>query len=363
MNLKPPLWNSPAVPGDGLGDVVLAVLDLAAHAHDMDVVGELVVDREVIVALAAFGFVDHLAAAHAHGSNGMGADGPAGDVKVVHVLLDDVVAAEPDEMVPVAKLVLGVAPVRLPLVGPDRPLVPVDAARGDVSDGPLVNPLHARDVAGFMPALGAGNDGQLLLLGLLVGGQNLADAGGVDADGLLGEEVLAGLDGRLDVLGPEARRRGQHHQVAAIDHFLVGVEADEAALVGDVELLLGVFGIADGLAAVLEVILEHVGQGMNLDVVRRACRLADVVGRARAPAAAADQAHLDGVVALGMGVGQKAKAGRGRGRRLEKVTAIGRSRSVMRFSGSMGPIRDARCFGMAVTSMQAVTDLRKEDLD
>ena len=44
---------------------------------------------------------------------GWRAEGPAGDVEVVDVLLDDVVAAEPEEVVPVADLVLGVAPARL----------------------------------------------------------------------------------------------------------------------------------------------------------------------------------------------------------------------------------------------------------
>ena len=82
----------------------------------------------------------------------------------------------------------------LALVSPDGPSVPVDAARGHVADRPVVNPLHALDVAGLVAALGAGDDGQFLVLGLLVGGQHLADAGAVDGDGLLGEEVLAGLD-------------------------------------------------------------------------------------------------------------------------------------------------------------------------
>ena len=186
-----------------------------------------------------------------------------------------------------------------------------------------MDPLHALDVAGLVPALGAGDDGQLLALGLLVGGQHLADAGAVDADGLLGEEVLAGLDDRLDVQGPEARRRRQHHQVAAVDHLLVGVEADEAAVVGDVELVLAVLGVPNRVAAVPEAILEHVGQGVDLDVVGGARRLADVLGRARAAAAAADQADLDRVAARGVGVGQEAKAGRRRGRCLEKITTAG----------------------------------------
>ena len=70
-------------------------------------------------------------------------------------------------------------------------------------------------------------------------------------------------------------------------------------------------------------ILEHIGQRVDLDVVSGARRLADVVGRARAAAAAADQADLDRVVALGMGVGQEGKAGRRRGRCLEKITTAG----------------------------------------
>ena len=68
-----------------------------------------------------------------------------------------------------------------------------------------MDPLHALDVAGLVAALGAGDDGQVLLLGLLGGGEDLADAGAVDGDRLLGEDVLARLDGRLDVHRAEAR--------------------------------------------------------------------------------------------------------------------------------------------------------------
>ena len=101
-----------------------------------------------------------------------------------------------------------------------------------------MDPLQALDVAGLVAALGAGDDRQPFLVGFIIGGQHLADAGSVDGDRLLGEEVLAGLDRGLDVLGTEAGRGRQHDQVAAVDDFLIGVEADEAAIVGDVEFLL-----------------------------------------------------------------------------------------------------------------------------
>ena len=63
------------------------------------------------------------------------------------------------------------------------------------------------------------------------------------ATGFSVKRCLPALIVGLDVQGPEARRRGQDHQVAAVDHLLVGVEADEAAVVGDVELLLAVLGV------------------------------------------------------------------------------------------------------------------------
>ncbi len=69
--------------------------------------------------------------------------------------------------------------------------------------------FHRLEVAGLVPALGAGDDAQVLLLGFFVGGQHLADAGAVDGDRLLGEDVFAGVDGGLDVDRPEAGRRRQ----------------------------------------------------------------------------------------------------------------------------------------------------------
>ena len=88
-----------------------------------------------------------------------------------------------------------------------------------------------------MAALGAGDDGEVLLFGLLGEAEHLADAGPVDGDGLLAEDVLAGPDRRFEVLRAEARRRGQDHQIdAGIDHLLIGVEADEGSIGRDLHL-------------------------------------------------------------------------------------------------------------------------------
>ncbi len=175
--------------------------------------------------------------------------------------------------------------------------------------------LHALDVAGLVAALGAGDDAEVLLLGLLGGGEHLADAGAVDGDGLLGEDVLAGLDDGFEVLRAEARRGGQDHQVAAVDDLLVGVEADEAAVVGDVELLLDDVVVLESFAAALEAVLEDVAEGVELDVVGGAGGLADVLGGAGAAAAAADQADLDRVAAGGVNGRHEAEAWRPHRRR------------------------------------------------
>src|SRR5262249_11460734 len=188
-----------------------------------------------------------------------------------------------------------------------------------IADDAVVDPLHALDVRTLVAPLGAGDDAEVLLLRFLVGGQHLADAGRIDGDRLLGEEVLARLDDRLDVQGPEARRRGQHDQVAAVDDLLIGVEPDEAAVVGDVELLLGGAGLLQPVAAGLQVVLEGVAQSVDLDVVAGAGCLADIVRGAGAPATAADQADLDGIAARGVRVAQQAQADGGGGRTPQEV--------------------------------------------
>src|SRR5690606_31193199 len=96
-----------ALVADGvLGGVLGAAVDRAAHAPAVAAVLEGVVDGEVVVALAEALVGVDLLAAHADAGDGHGvAEGPAGDVEVVDVLLDDVVAAEPEEVVPVVDLV------------------------------------------------------------------------------------------------------------------------------------------------------------------------------------------------------------------------------------------------------------------
>ena len=102
-------------------------------------------------------------------------------------------------------------------------------------------------IAGVVAALRADADAEVLLLRLLVRREAGAHAGDVDGDRLLGEDVLAGVDGGREVERAEAGRRGEHHQVdVRREHLLVRVEAGEALVVLDLVALreFGVFAIS-----------------------------------------------------------------------------------------------------------------------
>ena len=80
------------------------------------------------------------------GADRVGVLDPVADVDVVDVLLDDVVAAEPVEVVPVAHLVLHLGHLLLALAHPDALGVPVDAHQGDVADGAVLDALDGVEV-------------------------------------------------------------------------------------------------------------------------------------------------------------------------------------------------------------------------
>src|SRR5262249_45284921 len=147
-------------------------------------------------------------------------------------------------VIPVVHLVaevgvtLAVLDQLLALAEPDAAAVPVAAQGGNVPDVAGLNALHAFEIAVLVAALGAGANADPFSQRIFIGGQDLADAGAVHADRLLGEDVFAGGHRGLNVHRPEAGRRRQDDVVgAAVDHLLMAVEADEAAVFGQVDLV------------------------------------------------------------------------------------------------------------------------------
>src|SRR5262249_10587773 len=145
---------------------------------------------------------------HADSADGVGADGPVEYVDVVDVLFDDVVAADPGVVVPVPHLLRDLGGhLRPGRPGPEDALHPEAAPRDDVADLTGVNALDRLDVGGLVAALRAGDDGEVLGLGLVVGLEDFADAGAIGGDGLLGEDVDALGNGGFQVQWSEAGRR------------------------------------------------------------------------------------------------------------------------------------------------------------
>ena len=87
-----------------------------------------------------------------------------------------------------------------------------------------------------MPALQADRDHEVFLLGLFVRREYASDAGSVDRHGLLHKDVLARFNRGVEVNRPEARRRGQNHEIGpAVDRLLIGIEAGKLAILRNVD--------------------------------------------------------------------------------------------------------------------------------
>ena len=71
------------------------------------------------------------------------------------VLLDDVIAAQPHEVVPVPHLVLHLGILGLAWIHPQAAAVPIDAGGNDVADRAVVQPLDGFDIARVVTPLQA----------------------------------------------------------------------------------------------------------------------------------------------------------------------------------------------------------------
>ena len=87
------------------GDAVPATALVAALAEHFGAVSVFEFDAVVVKDFAGVGADANFGASHAVGFDGVAVFEPVDDVKVVDVLFDDVVAANPVEVVPVAHLV------------------------------------------------------------------------------------------------------------------------------------------------------------------------------------------------------------------------------------------------------------------
>jgi len=277
---------------------------------DAEAVAVIEVDAEEIELIAGLATG---AAAKAQSGRRRAADVPVGDVKVVDVLLDDVVTRHLREADPVAHHVVGVALVGFLGLVPQRAAAPPDRAAGDLADGAALQRVLDALIAGLMPPLSSGHDGQALLLGHLASRDDLATARRVHRHRLFHEHVLARADRRVEVHRAEVGRgRHQDDLDVGVEQLLVAVGAAEASRFGHVVLL------ARGNGPVL----EPVGGGDDLQVdVEDSGGLEAVFQGPGAAAATADQTHAEFLLRLGREQHILARQGGGhaRSRTLDEV--------------------------------------------
>ena len=276
-----------------------------------------------------------LAAAEPHEFHGRPAKRPVHHIDVVDVLLDDLVAAQPVPVIPVPALPLEIAHVRQPrrlgivlFPKPDALAVPVALATHQLTELAAMDALHDFDIARLMTPLGAGDDGEFLLLRELRGRNHRATADRIDRHRLFHEHVFAGRDCRLEMRGPKTWRRRENHQVdVRREQLLVSVETREALGRGELELFLRALHLGR----------KKIGQGHDFHSARR---IEAVLRRARATAAAADETHPDAIGSGGRGhdfvraqARQRSGPG-GDGRQLDEIPTreVGAGRSFHRYS-------------------------------
>jgi hypothetical protein len=123
-------------------------------------------------------------ASHAHSADGVVVHHPVDHIDVMHMLLDDVVAAQPQEVVPVVNLIGGIRLTGTAIAEPDASAIPGATGGNDVPDGSLMDAADRFDVPFLMAALGAGDDGEFFGVGLVDEGITQACPGSIDGDGL-----------------------------------------------------------------------------------------------------------------------------------------------------------------------------------
>src|SRR6185295_1128395 len=166
------------------------------------------------------------------------------------------------------------------------PGVVIRAAAEHLADLAVMDALDRLHERRLVPVLRAGDNRQLLFLGLLAELEDLADADRVDGAGLLDEAVLALLDRVREVDRAESGGRREEDEVhAAVDDLLIGVPTGEHVVRADFVAV----ELAQGPLRALDAVGEHVAERGELDVGGGG---EAVLGGAGAAAAAADEADL-----------------------------------------------------------------------
>ena len=134
----------------------------------------------------------------------------------------------PSKVVPIVHLVFHFGHAVLLGPVPNATSIPVDSQKVDVSDRTVLKPLDAIDVSLLVPTLQANAYRQPFFLSFFGRGQNPVYARDAGSDGFFHEDLLALVDGVLELLGFEAwRSSDDDHVHAAVNRLLVSIQPVE----------------------------------------------------------------------------------------------------------------------------------------
>ena len=163
---------------------------------------------------------------------------------------------------------------------------PVGIGRRDIADLAVFDAIDGLDVLPLRVALCSRHHGQLQLFGFFRGSHEPAYVHGIGTKRLFAKDVFAGFDCSLEMHGPVAWRRAQHHDIdIRRQHFLISVETDEVVLGVNFHFALDsriVRCSADFAQRFLEMVLENIAHRHQFDVFTAVQKLLCRVGAASA---------------------------------------------------------------------------------
>src|SRR5207249_9857686 len=146
--------------GHMLGNIAPTTIDMAAATEAAGAVRVFKFDGVVIEDFAVVRTFAHLDTAHALGADGVALLDPIDHVEIVNVLFTDVIAAEPDKVIPVAHLIFHLGDFSSVLflefgarVNPRGGAVPVAAHGGNVANRAFLEPFDGFEIAQLMVTL------------------------------------------------------------------------------------------------------------------------------------------------------------------------------------------------------------------
>ena len=183
----------------------------------------------------------------------------------MHVLLDDVIAAEPDEVIPIPNLVLHFGRIGPASAIPDAGHVEVGTRVLQFAQKAVVNLPDDLSVIWAMAQMVANGHDQALLLRFIACSLDLPISWRIDGNGFFHEYVLPRCDHRFEVLGAKAWRRCEHYHIRiGLQHLLIGIQTDKLPRLGNFRLV-GIEGL-DLPQAGGEIFTEHIRHGDEFDV-------------------------------------------------------------------------------------------------